>query len=158
MPCMASHRHRPAGASASWPTTPLSRGYDADALFRVPSGPDFFVGPDADPGQRNILGMINKLGVRLGQRVLRHLGESHELVAMLGGRFVHPVMALPGGVAKAVTPEMQTRMIEIGESMVELAQFSLGLWRDMVLGSQGFHDMIMGDTYLHHTHSIGLVG
>ena len=125
--------------------------------FFVLSGPDFFVGPDADPGQRNILGMINKLGVRLGQRVLRHLGESHELVAMLGGRFVHPVMALPGGVAKAVTPEMQTRLIEIGESMVEFGQFSLGLWRDMVLGSQEFRDMIMGDTYLHRTHSIGLV-
>lgn len=125
--------------------------------FFVLSGPDFFVGPDADPAQRNILGMINKLGVRLGQRVLRHLGESHELVAMLGGRFVHPVLGLPGGVAKAVTPEMQTRLIEIGESMVEFGQFSLGLWRDMVLSSQEFHDMIMGDTYLHRTHSIGLV-
>ena len=64
--------------------------------FFVLSGPDFFVGPDADPGQRNILGMINKLGVRLGQRVLRHLGESHELVPCWG-RFVHPVMALPAG-------------------------------------------------------------
>lgn len=125
--------------------------------FFVLSGPDFCVGPDADPAQRNILGMINKLGVRLGQRVLRHLGESHELVAMLGGRFVHPVLGLPGGVAKAVTPEMQTRLIEIGESMVEFGQFSLGLWRDMVLSSQEFHDMIMGDTYLHRTHSIGLV-
>jgi F420-non-reducing hydrogenase large subunit len=125
--------------------------------FFVLSGPDFFMGPDADPAQRNILGMINKLGVRLGQRVLRHLSESHEVVSMLGGRFVHPVMALPGGVAKGVTPEMQTRLIEIGESMIEFGQFSLGLWRDIVLASQEYHDMIMGDTYLHRTHSIGLV-
>ncbi|NLT74003.1 MAG: Ni/Fe hydrogenase subunit alpha [Chloroflexi bacterium] len=125
--------------------------------FFVLSGPDFFVGPDADPAQRNILGMISKLGVRLGQRVLRHLSEAHEVIAMLGGRFVHPVMGLPGGVAKAVTPEMQQRLIEIGESMVEFGQFSLGLWRDYVIGSQEYRDMIMGEAYLHRTHSIGLV-
>jgi F420-non-reducing hydrogenase large subunit len=125
--------------------------------FFVLSGPDFIMGPDADPAQRNILGIVNKLGVRLGQRVLRHLAESHEVVAMLGGRFVHPVMGLPGGVAKGVTPEMQARLIEIGESMVEFGQFSLGVWRDLVLASQEFRDMILGDAYLHRTHSIGLV-
>ena len=125
--------------------------------FFVLSGPDFLVGPDADPAERNVLGMINRLGVTLGQRVLRHLSESHEVIGMLGGRFVHPVMALPGGVAKAVTPEMQRRLIEIGESMVEFGQFSLGIWREMVLSSQEFHDMIMGDAYLHRTHSLGLV-
>jgi F420-non-reducing hydrogenase large subunit len=99
--------------------------------FYVLSGPDFIVGPDTDPAQRNILGIVNKVGVRLGQRVLRHLSETHEVLSMLGGRFVHPVMGLPGGVAKAVTPEMQQRLIEIGESMVEFGQFGLGLWRDM---------------------------
>jgi F420-non-reducing hydrogenase large subunit len=125
--------------------------------FFILSGPDFFVGPDADPAQRNILGMIAKLGVRLGQRVLRHVGEVHEVIAMLGGRFVHPVMALPGGVAKGVTPEMQQRLIEIGEGLVEFGQFSLGIWREMILGNQEYHDMLMGDTYLHRTHSIALV-
>ena len=125
--------------------------------FFVLSGPDFILGPDTDPAQRNILGIVNKLGVRLGQRVLRHLSETHEVLSMLGGRFVHPVMGLPGGVAKAVTPEMQRRLIEIGESMVEFGQFSLELWRDLVLGNDEFRDMIMGDAYLHRTHSIGLV-
>ena len=125
--------------------------------FFVLSGPDFILGPDTDPAQRNILGIVNKLGVRLGQRVLRHLSETHEVLSMLGGRFVHPVMGLPGGVSKAVTPEMQARLIEIGESMVEFGQFSLGLWRDMVLGNDEFRDMILGDAYLHRTHSIGLV-
>ncbi|NLX43524.1 MAG: Ni/Fe hydrogenase subunit alpha, partial [Chloroflexi bacterium] len=93
----------------------------------------------------------------LGQRVLRHVGEVHEVIAMLGGRFVHPVMALPGGVAKGVTPEMQQRLIEIGEGLVEFGQFSLGIWREMILGNQEYHDMLMGDTYLHRTHSIALV-
>ena len=56
------------------------------------------------------------------------------MLAMLGGRFVHPVLGLPGGVAKGVTPEMQKRLIEIGEHFVEFSQFSLKLWREAILG------------------------
>jgi len=125
--------------------------------FYVLSGPDFIVGPDADPAQRNILGVVHKVGLQMGRRVLQHLAESHEVVSLLGGRFVHPVMALPGGVAKAVTPEMQARLIEIGQHMVEFGEFSLQLWHDAILGSEMFRDMIWSEAFLHRTHSIGLV-
>jgi len=125
--------------------------------FFVLSGPDFLVGPDADPAQRNILGIVAKVGVKIGKRVIKHLQQTHEVVAMLGGRFVHPVLALPGGVAKGVTPDMQKRLIEIGEDLVEFGQFSLGLWQDAILENPEFHDLIMGDAYLHRTHSMGLV-
>jgi F420-non-reducing hydrogenase large subunit len=125
--------------------------------FYVLAGPDFILGPDADPAQRNILGVVGKVGAEMGRRVIQHLQESHEVVSLLGGRFVHPVLALPGGVAKGVTPEMQQRLIEIGENFVEFGRFSLDLWHRAVLGSSEFHDMIMGTAYLHRTHSMGLV-
>lgn len=125
--------------------------------FYVLSGPDFFVGPDADPAQRNIIGIVKQVGMALGQRIIRHLNESHEVVAMLGGRFVDPVLGLPGGVAKAVTPAMQARLIEIGLGMVEFAQLSITLWKDKVLGSARFRDMIASDAYLHRIYSMGLV-
>jgi len=125
--------------------------------FYVLSGPDFLVGPDADPAQRNILGVVHKVGLQMGRRVLQHLAESHEVVSLLGGRFVHPVMALPGGVAKGVTREMQTRLIAIGQHMVEFGLFSLQLWQDAILGSEMFRDMIWSEAFLHRTHSIGLV-
>ena len=116
--------------------------------FYVLSGPDFLVGPDADPAQRNILGIVAKVGAATGKRVIQHLAESHEVVSLLGGRFVHPVLALPGGVAKAVTPEMQKRLIEIGEHFVEFGMFSLQLWRDAILGNDQFKEMILSPTYL----------
>jgi F420-non-reducing hydrogenase large subunit len=125
--------------------------------FYVLSGPDFILGPDTDPAQRNILGVVHKVGLQMGRRVLQHLAESHEVVSLLGGRFVHPVMALPGGVAKAVTLEMRARLIEIGQHMVEFAEFSLQLWHDAILGSEMFREMIWSEAFLHRTHSIGLV-
>jgi len=125
--------------------------------FYVLAGPDFIVGPEVDAAQRNILGIISKVGLTIGKRVIQHLSESHETLAMLGGRFVHPVMALPGGVAKAVTPEMQHRLIEIGEHMVEFGTFTLKLWREAVMGSAEFKDMVMGQTYYHEMYSMGLV-
>ncbi len=125
--------------------------------FYVLSGPDFFVGPDADPAQRNILGLVQKVGLQIGRRVLQHLAEAHEVVSLIGGRFVHPVMALPGGVAKAVSPEMQARLIAIGEHFVEFGQLSLQLWRDAVLGNAEFREMIASPAYQHPLHNIGLV-
>jgi len=125
--------------------------------FYVLSGPDFFVGPDADPAQRNILGLIHKVGLQIGRRVLQHLAESHEVISLLGGRFVHPVMALPGGVAKGVSPEMQARFIEIGEHFVEFGLFSLQLWKEAVLGDNAFHEMIFSPAYYQRTHNIALV-
>lgn len=125
--------------------------------FYILSGPDFFVGPDAEPSQRNIIGIVKQVGLELGQRIIRHLNESHEVVAMLGGRFVDPVLGLPGGVAKAVTSEMRTRLIDIGQGMVEFAQLSINLWKKQVLGNSRFADMVASDTYLHRTYSMGLV-
>jgi len=125
--------------------------------FYVLSGPDFLVGPDVDAAQRNILGLVAKVGREIGRRVIQHLQESHEVVAMMGGRFVHPVLGLPGGVSKGVTPDMQRRLIEIGEHMVEFGEFSLSLWRDAILGTSEYKDMLHSPAYLHRTYSMGLV-
>ncbi|MBN1401288.1 MAG: Ni/Fe hydrogenase subunit alpha [Anaerolineae bacterium] len=125
--------------------------------FYVLAGPDFLVGPDADPAQRNILGIVSKVGLSIGKRVIKHLQESHEVIALLGGRFVHPVMALPGGVAKGVSAEMQERLIEIGQDMVAFGALSLQIFRDAILGNDEFKSMILSDAYLHRTHNMGLV-
>ena len=39
--------------------------------FYILAGPDFVMGPTADPAERNILGVINKVGLEVGKRVIR---------------------------------------------------------------------------------------
>ncbi|MBC7237933.1 MAG: nickel-dependent hydrogenase large subunit, partial [Chloroflexi bacterium] len=55
------------------------------------------------------------------------------------------------------TPEMQKRLIEIGEAAVEFGTFTMQLWRDAILGSDQFRDMVLSQTYYHRTHNMGLV-
>ena len=54
--------------------------------FYALSGPDFVVGPDASPAERNIVGVVHKVGLELGGEVLKHLELCHDVVAMIGGK------------------------------------------------------------------------
>src|SRR5512136_2469326 len=65
-------------------------------------GPDFIVGPEAPPAQRNVLGVIGKVGVEIGTRVIQTRRRVRELISHLGGKVIHPVLGLPGGVAKGL--------------------------------------------------------
>jgi len=125
--------------------------------FYILSGPDFVVGPDADPAERNIFGLIAKVGLETGKRVIQALQENHEAVAILGGRYIHPVSALPGGVSKAITEGERGRLEEIARSSVGFGELTLKILEDLVLANKEYMDLILSDTYTHRTYYMGLV-
>jgi F420-non-reducing hydrogenase large subunit len=92
--------------------------------FYVLAAPDFILGPDAPPAERNIIGVIRKVGQEVAGQVIRMRREAHEVAEMLGGRRIHPVGMAAGGQSRPVTKEMQNRLIEIGRYMVEFARLS----------------------------------
>ena len=59
--------------------------------FYVLGAPDFVVGPDAPKAERNILGVVKKVGREIGAKVMQLLKENHEVNAIIGGRYIHPV-------------------------------------------------------------------
>src|SRR3989337_1868794 len=70
-------------------------------------GPDFVVGPTAPKADRNIVGVIQKVGLEIGKRVIGMRKDLRGVIQEGGGNGIHPVLGLPGGVAKAVTPDNQ---------------------------------------------------
>ena len=76
---------------------------DHTTHFYALGGPDFVLGPDAPPAERNILGVVHKVGLEIGKQVIDCRQRNHHVIKMLGGRGVHPVAGLPGGWSKAVT-------------------------------------------------------
>jgi F420-non-reducing hydrogenase large subunit len=130
---------------------------DHTAHFYALAGPDFICGPDAPPGERNILGVIAKVGLDAGKKVIAQRARGQRVIEIVGAKKVHPVTALPGGMSKRISKEEQEELIKIGEDMVEFAKFSIQIVNDVVLASNEYVDMILSDTYAHKTYNIGLV-
>ena len=130
---------------------------DHTTHFYALGGPDFVMGPDAPVAERNILGVIHKVGLEIGGKVIQARKYGHTVVEILGGRKVHPCTSIPGGVTKGLTEEDRQKIEGMGRWGIEFAQFSLQLFNDLVLGNQGYVDLILGDVYTHRTHYIGLV-
>ena len=125
--------------------------------FYALAGPDFVCGPDAPPAERNILGVIAKVGIDAGKKVIRQRAMSQRIIEIIGGKKVHPVTALPGGMSKRITKEEQQEMIGFGKEMVEFAKFTIQVFDDIVLKNKAYVDLILSDTYTHKTYSMGLV-
>ncbi|GAB4154049.1 MAG: F420-non-reducing hydrogenase subunit A, selenocysteine-containing [Candidatus Promineifilaceae bacterium] len=130
---------------------------DHTTHFYALGGPDFVMGPDAPVAERNILGVIHKVGLEIGGKVIQARKYGHTVVEILGGRKVHPCTSIPGGVTKGLTEAERQQIEEMGRWGVDFARFSLQLFQDMVLGNPYYLDLILGDTYTHRTHYIGLV-
>ncbi len=125
--------------------------------FYALAAPDFVVGPEAPKAQRNLLGVIKKVGQETGARVVQLLQENHEIAAIVAGRYIHSVSCVIGGMSKPITEEERKRIVEIAERSVETAEFSLQLFDDVVLQNQGYVDMILSDAFAHETYYMGLV-
>ncbi len=120
-------------------------------------GPDFVVGPDASPGERNILGVIGKVGLEIGKKVINARKNLRNIITTLGGRIIHPVCGLPGGVSRGVTKEEREDFLKVAKDSVEFAKFSLKIFNDVVLENKTYLDLIVGDIYKHETYYMGLV-
>ena len=115
------------------------------------------VGPDAPAAERNILGVVRKVGLEIGKQVIAARIRNHHVIRTVGGRGVHPVAGLPGGWSKAITQEEREEFEQIARQNVEFALFSLKIFEDIVLGNQEYVDLITSDTYTHRTYYMGTV-
>ena len=120
-------------------------------------GPDFVVGPTAPAAERNILGVIAKVGLEVAGKVIEHRKRLRNVIETIGGKVIHPVCGLPGGVSKPVTEEERQTFIEAGEYAVEFSKVALGLFDDVVLKNKEYVDLILGDVYKQRTYYMGLV-
>lgn len=125
--------------------------------FYYLGGPDFILGPDAPAAQRNILGVIQTVGMERARQVISIRRRLRELIALVAGKAIHPVFGLPGGVAKRFASEMQTQFHAAAEDAVMFATSTLRLFDELVLDKREYLDLITSDGYTHRTCYMGLV-
>jgi F420-non-reducing hydrogenase large subunit len=120
-------------------------------------GPDFIVGPKAPAAERNVLGVIAKVGIEVGQKVIGMRRKLREIMTAIGGKPVHPVLGLPGGVAKHISATEQGKIKQVAKEAVDFAKFTLETFQKLVLGNSEYVDMIRSDAYTHRTYYMGMV-
>jgi F420-non-reducing hydrogenase large subunit len=120
-------------------------------------GPDFVVGPKAPKGERNVLGVIGKLGIDAGKKVIGTRKALRAVLSGITGKAVHPAFGLPGGISKAIDRETRDAAVEASKLGLDLAKTLLGLFETLVLKNKEYVDLILSDGYTHKTYYMGMV-
>jgi F420-non-reducing hydrogenase large subunit len=121
------------------------------------AAPDFVVGPDADPAERNILGVINKVGLDIGKKVIEVRKKNRDIIRHIFGKAPHPEGGLPGGVPRGITEEDRKWIRETAVMSLDFAQFAIQLFKDLVLKNKAYVDLILNDAYKLDTYFMSLV-
>ena len=93
------------------------------------AGPDLLLGFDASPEIRSVVGLIGanpELTVKAVQ--LRKFGQ--EIIKTLGGRRLHPVFAVPGGVNKALTIQERDYILSGVDAAVDTLLLGIQIMKD----------------------------
>jgi F420-non-reducing hydrogenase large subunit len=130
---------------------------DHTVHFYILAAPDFVLGPDAPVAERNILGLIHKVGVEVGTKVITARGKAMDIIGMLGGRKIHPTFGIPGGVSKAINEEERQQIEATAREEIEFGLFSLQIFKDIILSNKEYLDMILSDAFTIPTYYMGMV-
>ena len=96
---------------------------------------------------------------RLTLKIVRWLYRKRlrELIAYFGGKVIHPVLGLPGGVSKGLAKEDLPGFQALAKDTLDFALFTLQVFKDIVLRNADYVKLITSDTYTHKTYYMGLV-
>ena len=130
---------------------------DHTTHFYALGGPDFIVGPTAPASERNILGVVRKVGLEVGGKVIEMRRRTQEVLKLLGGKQTHQVTSLPGGVSKGITAEEAKKIEEHCVWFVEFGKFTIQAFHDIVLKNKEYVDLILSDAFSSRTYYMGLV-
>jgi F420-non-reducing hydrogenase large subunit len=116
------------------------------------------VGPAANPAERNILGVVGKVGLEVGKKVIDMRAKAIDVMGYFGGKRTHPIIALPGGITRPLDKEKREEMRQHAREAVEFSKFTFQLFEDVVLKNQAYVDLVLSEAYGgQQTYYIGLV-
>ena len=99
-----------------------AKQYSSHAIhFYALAAPDFLLGPFADPALRNVVHVINKMP-DVGAMALKMMDFGQKLCAAVGGKSVHPIVAIPGGMKKALDEDVRDKFLKVIDEQIEFSK------------------------------------
>lgn len=130
---------------------------DHSTHFYALGGPDFILPSETDKSERNIIGVIKKVGLETGRKVMNLRKYGHRVSEIILGRNIHGVGVLPGGMSKSITKAEHNELKNIGKYFMDFALFTIKFFDEVVLKENNFIEFILNDIYSHKTHNMGIV-
>ena len=100
-------------------------------LFAL-GGPDLYFGLSADPAIRNVVGLV-KEAPELAKKALRLRTLGQRIVETVGGRGIHPVTVVLGGVSFELSQEERDLLRRQAAELVEVAKEVAPAFRELLL-------------------------
>ncbi len=125
--------------------------------FYYLGGPDFIVGPTAPKAERNILGVIGKVGLEIAKDLIATRRAVRELMTEIGGKVIHPVFGLPGGISKSPKKDTLEKLKTVARKALDFARFTLKAFHEIVLANPRYLELITSQPYYLKTNYMGLV-
>lgn len=95
------------------------------------SSPDFLLGMDADPAERNIVGLLRahpevaRDGIRL-----RQFGQ--QIIEILGGKRIHPSWVVAGGVNEPLTEEKRETILAGIPEAIDIVERAMDMFKEIM--------------------------
>jgi len=94
------------------------------------SSPDLVMGFDASPEERNIFGLL-KENEELADKGIQLRGFGQKIIGSLGGKKVHPELAVPGGVNQNMDREIGKELLGKTDDLITYLQDTIDILRDI---------------------------
>jgi len=117
--------------------------------------PDLLVSPDAERGQRNVA-YLGKIAPEVVKEILRQRRNITKIETIIGGKSIHPVCNVPGGVSKGLSEEEAKEIEEYAKDTLKFLDIWLEKWEKEILTK--YEDLIYSDVYHQETYYMGIVG
>lgn len=93
------------------------------------AGPDLLLGFDADPATRNVVGIV-QANPDLALKAVRLRGFGQDIIKRLGGKRVHPVFAVPGGVNAPLSVKDRDAILGQLDEMTQVIKVGIAVAKD----------------------------
>jgi F420-non-reducing hydrogenase large subunit len=129
------------------------------AHFYALAAPDYVLGPAAPKEKRNVLGVVEAVGLEIGGAVLKARSQAQWIQELLGGKATHPVNCLPGGVSRGLSEDERQQIEEIAVGLLEFAKFTLeSVLVPIVLENETYLNIVLDkNLYYHESYYMGMV-
>ncbi len=104
--------------------TTVSHAEDKLLNFYFLAAPDFVMGPDADYGVRNVIGVV-KAAPELATKAVQARFKAKMILEKLGGKAIHPHAGVVGGFCRPMLESERTEWLEQLKELLEFSTFTL---------------------------------